>query len=215
MPNSQPQVSGETKTFRVLIADPIEASGLAALEGVAAVDIKTGLPAEALEAIIGEYDALMVRSQTKVTAAIIEAGAKLKIIGRAGVGVDNIDVPAATRRGILVVNSPAGNTIAAAEHSLAMMMALSRHIPAADASTKAGEWKRSKFMGSELYDKTLGVIGLGKIGSHVASVAQALGMKVVAYDPFVTPERASELGVSLASVSELVSLADYVTVHVP
>lgn len=217
MPNSQPRVGGEstTKTFRVLIADPIEASGLTALEGVAAVDIKTGLPAEELEAIIGEYDALMVRSQTKVTAAIIEAGAKLKIIGRAGVGVDNIDVPAATRRGILVVNSPAGNTIAAAEHSLAMMMALSRHIPAADASTKAGEWKRSKFMGSELYDKTLGVIGLGKIGSHVASVAQALGMKVVAYDPFVTPERASELGVSLASVSELVSLADYVTVHVP
>ncbi|MEB3223026.1 MAG: phosphoglycerate dehydrogenase [Candidatus Sericytochromatia bacterium] len=200
---------------RVLVSDPIEASGLTALEGVAALELRSDLTPEQLVACIGEYDALMVRSQTKVTAAVIEAGKKLRIIGRAGVGVDNIDVPAATRQGVVVVNSPAGNTIAAAEHTLALLFALARHVAPADASTKQGEWKRSKFTGTELFGKTLGVIGLGKIGSHVANVARAAGMKVVAYDPFVTPERAAELGCALGSVEDVVESADFLTLHVP
>ena len=217
MPETQTgQTAGTPTTLpRVLVSDPIDASGLTALQGVAQIELRTDLtPAQLLE-VIGEYDALMVRSQTKVTAEVIEAGKQLRIIGRAGVGVDNIDVPAATRRGIVVVNSPAGNTIAAAEHTIAMMFALARHVAPADASTKRGEWKRAQFMGSELFNKVLGVVGLGKIGSHVANVARAAGMKVVAYDPFVTPERAAELGVSLASVEELVGQADFITLHVP
>ncbi|MEB3327958.1 MAG: phosphoglycerate dehydrogenase [Candidatus Sericytochromatia bacterium] len=200
---------------RVLVSDPIEPSGLTALEGLAALEVRTDLTPEELVACIGDYDALMVRSQTKVTAAVIEAGKKLRIIGRAGVGVDNIDVPAATRRGVVVVNSPAGNTIAAAEHTLALLFALARHVAPADASTKRGEWKRSKYTGIELFGKTLGVVGLGKIGSHVANVARAAGMRVVAYDPFVTAERAAELGCGLASVEEVVAEADFLTLHVP
>lgn len=226
-PKAQPQAppdihgaaAGATTTPtglpRVLVSDPIEESGLAALQGVAAIDVRTDLtPAQLLE-VIGEYDALMVRSQTKVTAEVIEAGKKLRIIGRAGVGVDNIDVPTATRKGVVVVNSPAGNTIAAAEQTIAMMFALARHIAPADASVKRGEWKRSAFTGVELFDKVLGVVGLGKIGSHVANVARAAGMRVVGYDPFVSPERAAEMGVTLASVEELVSQADFITLHVP
>lgn len=200
---------------RVLVSDPIEPSGLAALQGVAALDIQTDLTPEQLKAVVGNYDAWMVRSQTKVTAELIEAGTRLRIIGRAGVGVDNIDVPAATRRGVVVVNSPAGNTIAAAEHTLAMLFALARHIGPADAATKRGEWKRSKYVGCELFNKTLGVVGLGKIGSHVANVARAAGMRIVAYDPFVTSERAAELGVTLADVDTVVSQADFLTLHVP
>ncbi|MEB3197047.1 MAG: phosphoglycerate dehydrogenase [Candidatus Sericytochromatia bacterium] len=200
---------------RVLVSDPIEASGLSALEGVAELDVRTDLTPEQLKAVVGEYDAWMVRSQTKVTAELIEAAHKLRIIGRAGVGVDNIDVPAATRRGVVVVNSPGGNTIAAAEHTLALLFALARHVAPADASTKRGEWKRSQFTGTELFQKTLGVIGLGKIGSHVANVARAAGMRIVAYDPFVTPERAAELGCTLASVEEVVAQADFLTLHVP
>jgi D-3-phosphoglycerate dehydrogenase len=200
---------------RVLVSDPIEASGLTALEGLASIELRTDMTPDELVACIGEYDALMVRSQTKVTAAVIEAGKKLRIIGRAGVGVDNIDVPAATRQGVVVVNSPAGNTIAAAEHTLALLFALARHVAPADASTKRGEWKRSKFTGSELFGKTLGVVGLGKIGSHVANVARAAGMKVVAFDPFVTAERAAELGCVLASVEDVVAAADFLTLHVP
>ncbi|MDB5096994.1 MAG: D-3-phosphoglycerate dehydrogenase [Cyanobacteria bacterium RYN_339] len=211
MPNAGTAVA----TFRVLVSDPIEETGFSALHDVAKVDVKTDLTPEQLLQVIGEYDALMVRSQTKVTAAVIEAGKKLRIIGRAGVGVDNIDVPAATRRGIVVVNSPAGNTIAAAEHTLALMLALARHVAPADASVKRGEWKRSQFTGAELFNKTLGVLGLGKIGSHVAKVAQAMGMKVVGFDPFVTPERAEELGVTLGSVEDVVKQADFITVHVP
>ncbi|HEY9722736.1 MAG TPA: hydroxyacid dehydrogenase, partial [Oscillatoriaceae cyanobacterium] len=213
MPNANPKA--ETATFRVLVSDPIDESGFSALKGVAHVDLKTDLtPAQLLE-VIGEYDALMVRSQTKVTAEVIEAGKKLRIIGRAGVGVDNIDVPAATRRGVVVVNSPSGNTIAAAEHTLALMFALARHVPQADASTKRGEWKRSKYVGHELFGKSLGVLGLGKIGSHVASVAQAMGMTVLGYDPYVTPERAREMGVELMEVEDVVRRADVITVHVP
>ncbi|MFN7339218.1 MAG: NAD(P)-dependent oxidoreductase, partial [bacterium] len=156
---------------KVLVSDSIDPVGVEILSQVAQVDVKTGLSAEEIIQIIPEYDALMLRSSTRVTKEIVEAGSKLQIIGRAGVGVDNIDVPAATRQGIIVVNSPEGNTIAAAEHALAMMLSLSRHIPDANQSVKANKWERNRFIGTEVYKKNLGVVGLGKIGSHVAKVA--------------------------------------------
>ena len=161
---------------KVLVSDSIDQSGIDILSQVAQVDVKTGLPVEELVKIIPEYDGLMIRSGTKVTKDIIEAATKLKIIGRAGVGVDNVDVPSATRKGIVVVNSPEGNTIAAAEHALAMMLSMSRHVPEANQSIMSGKWDRKKFLGVEVYKKTLGVFGLGKIGSHVAKVAKAMGM---------------------------------------
>jgi len=163
---------------KVLVSDSIDPVGVEILSQVAQVDVKTGLSAEEIIQIIPEYDALMLRSSTRVTKEIVEAGSKLQIIGRAGVGVDNIDVPAATRQGIIVVNSPEGNTIAAAEHALAMMLSLSRHIPDANQSVKANKWERNRFIGTEVYKKNLGVVGLGKIGSHVAAVARSLGMKI-------------------------------------
>ncbi|MEL6320335.1 MAG: phosphoglycerate dehydrogenase, partial [Cyanobacteria bacterium J06626_14] len=152
---------------------------------------------------------------TKVTQAVIDAGTKLKIIGRAGVGVDNVDVPAATRRGILVVNSPEGNTIAAAEHAIAMMLSLSRHIPEANQSIKAGNWDRKKFTGVEVYKKTLGIVGLGKIGSHVATIARAMGMRLLAYDPFLSADRAEQLGCQLVELDGVLREADYITLHLP
>ncbi len=200
---------------KVLVSDPIDQVGIDILSQVAQVDVKTGLSAQELVEIISEYDALMLRSGTKVTKEIIEAGSKLQIIGRAGVGVDNIDVPAATRQGIIVVNSPEGNTIAAAEHALAMMLSLSRHIPEANQSVKEGKWERNRFMGSEVYKKVIGVVGLGKIGSHVASVAKSLGMKLLAYDPFISSERAEQLGCTLVDLDLLFSESDYITLHVP
>jgi D-3-phosphoglycerate dehydrogenase len=200
---------------KVLVSDPIDQVGIDILSQVAQVDIKTGLPVEELIQIIPEYDALMLRSGTRVTKEIIEAGGQLKIIGRAGVGVDNIDVPAATRQGIIVVNSPEGNTIAAAEHALAMMLSLSRHIPEASQSVKANKWDRKSYIGSEVYKKTLGVVGLGKIGSHVATVAKSLGMKILAYDPFISKERADQLGCTLVDLDFLFSESDYITLHVP
>ena len=200
---------------KVLVSDSIDQAGIEILSQVAQVDVKTGLPPEELVRIIPEYDALMLRSGTKVTQEIIEAGTKLKIIGRAGVGVDNIDVPAATRHGIVVVNSPEGNTIAAAEHALAMMLSLSRHIPEANQSLKNTEWNRKGFIGSEVYKKTFGVIGLGKIGSHVATVGRALGMKLLAYDPFISKERADQLGCRLVDLDLLFAEADYISLHVP
>jgi D-3-phosphoglycerate dehydrogenase / 2-oxoglutarate reductase len=200
---------------KVLVSDPIDQAGIDILSQVATVDVKTGLkPAELVE-IIGEYDALMIRSGTQVTKEIIEAGTQLKIIGRAGVGVDNVDVPTATRQGIVVVNSPEGNTIAAAEHALAMMLSLSRYIPDANASVKRGEWDRKSFTGGEVYKKTLGIVGLGKIGSHVASVAKAMGMKLLAYDPFISTERAEQIGCQLVDMDLLVQQADYITMHIP
>lgn len=170
---------------KVLVSDPIDQAGIDILSQVATVDVKTNLSPELLVQIIPEYDALMIRSGSRITKEIIEAGTKLKIIGRAGVGVDNVDVSAATRRGIVVVNSPEGNTIAAAEHAIAMMLALSRHIPDASCSVKSGQWDRKSFIGAEVYKKTLGIVGLGKIGSHVANIAKAMGMKLLAYDPFI------------------------------
>ncbi len=199
----------------VLVSDPIDQVGIEILSQVAHVDVKTGLSEAELIDLIPHYDALMIRSGTKVTQAIIEASTQLKIIGRAGVGVDNVDVPAATRKGIVVVNSPEGNTIAAAEHTLAMMMTVSRYIPAANQSTKSGEWDRKTFVGSEVYKKTLGIVGLGKIGAHVAGVAKAMGMKLLAYDPFISQERAEQIGCRLVELDMLFQESDYITLHVP
>lgn len=200
---------------KVLVSDPIAPEGIEILKRVADVDVKTGLPKEELANIIGDYDALAVRSETKVTAEVLARATNLKIIGRAGVGVDNIDVEAATKRGILVVNSPDGNTIAAAELTVAMLLALARNIPQADASLRAGEWKRSKYMGSEVYTKTLGVIGLGKIGREVAKRAQAFEMTVIGHDPYFKPEQAEALGITLVDLDTLYKESDYITVHTP
>ncbi len=200
---------------KVLVSDPIDQAGLDILSQVATVDVKTKLPLEELIAIIPEYDALMIRSGTKVTKEVLEAGSKLQIIGRAGVGVDNVDVQAATRKGIVVVNSPEGNTIAAAEHALAMMLSMSRYIPAADKAVKAGGWDRKSFTGVEVYKKTLGVVGLGKIGSHVATVARAMGMNLLAFDPFISSDRAEELGCRLVEMDFLLRESDYITLHIP
>ncbi|MFM7169868.1 MAG: phosphoglycerate dehydrogenase [Cyanobium sp.] len=200
---------------KVLVSDPIDQTGIDILSQVAQVDVRTGLPPEELKRCIGDYDALMIRSGTQVTADVIEAAHRLRIIGRAGVGIDNVDVPAATRRGVLVVNSPEGNTIAAAEHALALMFALSRHVPQAHASMRAGGWDRKSYVGNELYKKTLGVVGLGKIGSHVARVARAMGMDVTAYDPYISPERAQQMQVRLLPLPQLFAEADYITLHLP
>ncbi len=200
---------------KVLVSDPIDQVGIDILSQVAQVDVKTSLSPEELVQIIADYDALMIRSGTRVTKEIIEAGHQLKIIGRAGVGVDNVDVPAATRRGIVVVNSPEGNTIAAAEHTLAMMMAMSRYIAEANQSVKSGKWDRKSYTGVEVYKKTLGVVGLGKIGAHVATVARAMGMKLLAYDPFVSTERAEQLSCRLVELDMLFQESDYITLHIP
>ncbi len=201
--------------MKVLVSDPISDRGIEILRNEFDVDIATGLGASELIKLIGDYDALIVRSETQVTREVINAGKKLKIIGRAGVGVDNIDVNTATEQGIIVVNAPEGNTISAAEHTIAMMMAMSRNIPQANASLKSKKWDRKKFMGVEVMDKILGVIGLGRIGSEVAKRAQGMEMKVLAYDPFISPERADELGVELTTIQDIVKRADYITVHTP
>jgi len=200
---------------KVLVADPIAPEGIEILKTVAEVDVKTGLSKDELAAIIGDYDALAVRSETKVTAEIIAAANKLKIIGRAGVGVDNIDVEAATNRGILVVNSPEGNTLAAAELTVAMLLALARNIAPADQTLRGGKWDRKKYMGSEVYGKTLGVVGLGKIGREVVSRLQAFGMSVLGFDPYLKPEQAESLGIKLVDLDTLYKESDYITVHVP
>jgi len=200
---------------KVLVSDPIDQAGIDILAQVAQVDQRVGLSEDDLKAMIGDYDALMIRSGTQVTADVIKAGARLRIIGRAGVGVDNVDVPTATQQGVLVVNSPEGNTIAAAEQALALMLSLSRHVPQAHASTMAGGWDRKKYVGNELYKKVLGVVGLGKIGSHVARVCNAMGMEVIAYDPFISADRAQQMQVRLSSLENLFEQADYITLHLP
>ena len=200
---------------KVLVSDPIDQVGIDILSQVAQVDKHVGLSIDDLKQIIGEYEALMIRSGTQVTEEVINEASKLRIIGRAGVGVDNVDVPSATKKGILVVNSPGGNTIAAAEHAVAMLLALSRNIPQAHASMVSGDWQRKKFVGNELYKKVLGVVGLGKIGSHVAKVANAMGMEVVAFDPFVSADRAQQMQVRLSQIEDLFKNADYVTLHLP
>lgn len=199
--------------MKVLIADPISDEGIDILCSCAEVDIKTGLTPEEIISLIGNYEALVVRSQTKVTAKVIEAGKKLKVIARAGVGVDNVDVEEATRRGILVVNAPDANVISAAEHAIALMLALARHIPQANAILKSGVWQRGKFMGTEVRGKTLGIIGLGKVGSAVAKRAQALEMKLIAYDPYITADYARSRQVELIPLEQLLKESDFITLH--
>ncbi|RLG22906.1 phosphoglycerate dehydrogenase [Methanosarcinales archaeon] len=202
--------------MKVLVSDPLAREGIEELLNHGfEVDVITGLSESELCNIIGEYDALIVRSGTKVTKKVIEHATNLKIVGRAGVGVDNIDVRAATERGIIVANAPEGNTVSAAEHTIAMMMALARNIPQAHASLKRGEWNRSKFIGTELRGKTVGIIGLGRIGAEVARRCSCLETEVIAYDPYVSEERARSLGATLVSLDELIARADIITVHTP
>jgi len=201
--------------MKVLVADKIAQEGIDMLSQCAQVDLKTKQTEEQLIAIIGDYEAMVVRSQTQVTPKIIEAGKKLQVIGRAGVGVDNIDLDAATRNGVIVVNAPTGNTISAAEHSIALMLALARNIPQANVSLKSCEWRRSDFMGTEVKGKTLGIIGLGNVGSEVARRAHGLEMKLIGYDPFISDERAANLQVELVSLEQLFKDSDFITLHIP
>lgn len=207
----------ETNTgSKILIADEIALEGIALLRKElpeAQVEIRTGLKPDQLRAIIGDYAALIVRSATQVTADILSEARQLKIVGRAGVGVDNIDIEAATRQGIMVVNSPTGNIVAAAEHTIAMLMSLARHVPAASSSTKSGKWEKNRFMGTEVRNKLLGVIGLGKVGTEVTKRAQGLEMQVVAFDPYVSPEQARKLGVTMLTLEEVLQQADFITLH--
>ncbi|GIW06453.1 MAG: phosphoglycerate dehydrogenase [Dehalococcoidia bacterium] len=201
--------------MRILVADPVAEEGVQILRGVADVDVITKQTPEQLIQRIPAYDALVVRSETKVTAPVIEAGTRLRAIGRAGVGVDNIDVEAATRKGITVVNAPTGNTIAATEHTIALLLALARNVPQAHMALKQGRWDRAKFTGVELRNKVLGVIGLGKIGSEVARRAIGLEMRVIGYDPFVSEDHARNLGVEVADFDTVLRMADFLTVHIP
>eukprot|EP00922_Rhytidocystis_sp_ex-Travisia-forbesii_P062132 GHVS01091991.1.p1 GENE.GHVS01091991.1~~GHVS01091991.1.p1 ORF type:complete len:592 (-),score=69.87 GHVS01091991.1:425-2128(-) len=204
-----------TKKYHVLVTDSIDQAGVDILSSIAVVDRKTKLTEQEICNLIGDYDALMVRSGTQVTKQIIENGKKLKIIGRAGVGVDNVDVATATNAGIFVVNSPLGNTVAAAEHTLALMLSLSRHVPSGDASMREKKWDRSRFMGTQLQHKILGIIGLGQVGSHVARVCREMGMHLYAYDPFVNELKAKALGCTICSLQQIYQEADYITLHVP
>ncbi len=206
-----------TNQFRVLVSDSMSDVGLAALRAAPNVEVdqQTGLSPERLLAIIPDYDALLVRSATRVTAEVLRAGTRLRVVGRAGVGVDNIDVEAATQAGVIVVNAPTGNVVAAAEHTIAMLMALARNIPQADAHVRAGLWKRDKFMGVEVRGKLLGTVGLGRVAQEVVRRAQGLGMSVMAYDPYVTADYASQRGVELVDLDTLVARADFLTLHVP
>jgi D-3-phosphoglycerate dehydrogenase len=201
--------------MKILVSDPVAKQGVELLKKEFSVDVKTGLDAEALVRIIPEYDALIVRSETKVTAAVLGAAVRLKVIGRAGVGVDNIDVAAATKKGVVVLNAPDGNTMAATEHTVAMMLALARNIPQAHKTMKDGQWLRSKLMGVEVREKVLGIVGLGRIGSAVAKRALAMEMKVIAYDPFIKAEQADVMGIELVDLERLYALADFITFHLP
>lgn len=203
--------------MKILISDNFSARGVEVLNRYEQfqVDQNVGLKPDQLKEIIGDYDALIVRSETKVTADIINAGTRLKVIGRAGSGVDNIDVPAATKRGIVVMNAAAGNSVTTGEHTLAMMMSLARKIPQAHSSMKAGKWEKKKFMGLELRGKTLGIVGFGNIGKIVAQGAVGLGMKVLAFDPFLSKEVAARMGVEVVAFDEICTRSDFVTVHTP
>lgn len=192
---------------RILVTEKIAAEGLDVLRRAAEVDVRLDLDKAALLDVIGEYDALVVRSATKVTAEVITAGTKLRVIGRAGTGVDNIDVESATRRGILVVNAPASNNVAVAELAIGLLISLARAIPQAHSSLQSGKWERTRFVGWEVRGKTLGLVGLGRIGSEVARRARAMEMDVVAYDPVVSLDRAAQMGVELLTMDELAARA--------
>ncbi len=200
---------------KVLIAEPLGKEGLELLQQHTQAEVKLKLPLEELKAILPDYHGLIVRSGTQVDDALLEAGKNLIVVGRAGVGVDNIDVAAATKRGITVVNAPTTNIVAAAEHAVAILWALARNIPQADASVRRGEWKRELFSGVELVGKRLGLVGLGRVGSEVARRAVGLGMEVVAFDPYVSPERAAQMQVRLVSFDDVLSTSDFVSLHAP
>ena len=208
-------MESEVRRPKVLICDPIAQVGIEMLQEVAEVDVKPGLSPEELTVVIGDYEAVVVRSATKIRANAIERGQRLKVIGRAGAGLDNIDVAEAQQRGIEVVNSPDANTRAVAEHTMGLMLALARHIPSADASLKEGRWDKKKLMGIGLYGKTLGIIGLGRIGREVAARAKAFGMKVLVNQRRPTPELNLELGVEAVDLTELLRASDFVSLHVP
>jgi len=201
--------------MKILVSDTISASGLEILESKYQVDYRPGLPPQELLDTVGDYEALLVRSGTKVTAEVIKAAKKLKVIGRAGAGVDNIDVEKATDRGIVVINTPGANTVSTAEHAIAMLAALARNIPVAHFAYKSGVSKREKFIGVELFHKTLGIVGLGRIGSEVARRARAMGMRLMACDPYISSERAEKLGVELTGLDQLLKSADFITFHLP
>ena len=203
--------------MKVLVSDNLGEAGIQMLkeeEGIE-VDVNTGLEPEALKEIIGEYDALIIRSATKVTEDLLNAATRLKVVGRAGIGLDNVDIPEATKRGIVVMNTPGGNIITTAEHAIGMLLALSRNVPEGTASLKAGRWEKKRLQGREIYNKVLGVIGFGKIGSIVADRARGLKMQVIVHDPFVTPEQVEKSGFENVTIEELYRRADYITVHVP
>ena len=203
--------------MKILICDKMADEGVKILKDIKdfQVDCKFGLKPEELRSIVKNYDALIVRSGTDITADIIESADKLKFIGRAGVGLDNVDLKAATKKGIVVMNTPGGNTTSTAEHTMSMILALSRNIPQACASLKSGRWERNKFVGVELYGKTLGVIGLGRIGSMVSKMAKSFGMKIIAFDPFIAMEAASKSEVDVVEFKELLKRSDYITLHIP
>ncbi|NPV46877.1 MAG: phosphoglycerate dehydrogenase [Armatimonadetes bacterium] len=198
---------------KILVCDSIADEGLEILRSVGQVEVRTGLSETELTSAVKHAAAIVVRSSTQITAPVLEAAGECQVVARAGVGVDNIDVPAATRRGILVVNSPAGNILAAAEHTVALLLAAARHVPQADRSMKAGEWDRKNFAGRQIEGKTLGLIGFGNVGRAVARRAQALGMRVVAYDPYVTEERAAADGVELVSLDQVLSQGHFISLH--
>ena len=202
---------------KVLVSDKMAPEAIEILSKTPGieVDVKTNLTPEQLKEIIKDYDALAIRSATKVTKEVIERAEKLSVIARAGVGLDNVDIDAATKRGIVAMNTPDGNTITTGEHTIAMMLALARQIPQATASMKAGKWEKNRFMGHEFCNKTLGIIGTGRVGSTVASRAQGMKMNVIAYDPFISPEAAEKLGITLATLDEIFAKSDFITVHTP
>ena len=201
--------------MKVLVADPLAEEGMENLKAKTDVDVRTGLKPDELKAIIGDYDALIVRSETQVTRDVIKCGKKLQIIARAGVGLDNVDINAATEQGIMVVNAPTGNTVAAAEHTMALMLALARNVPQAHAQLKAGKWNRKEFTGVELRNKTLGIIGLGNVGSGVAVRSKNFDMRMISYDPFASEGYAATLGVTLVPLEQLYRESDFITLHLP
>src|SRR6266704_5948851 len=205
-----------SENTNILVADDVSDSGLQPLRDAGfVVEKKTGLAPDELRRELTDCEGLVVRSETKVTAELMDAARKLRVIGRAGVGVDNIDLPAATGRGIVVMNAPDGNTITTAEHTLALLISLARNIPQANSSVKAAKWDRKRFIGAELQGKTLGIIGLGRIGRAVAARARAFGMKIVAHDPFIAPEQVRDLEIEPAPLDEVFSRADFLTIHTP
>ncbi len=202
--------------MKVLVSDNLSPKGIEILKNAGLeVDVKVGMKPEELRALIGDYHGLVIRSATKVTPQIIDAAKNLKVVGRAGSGLDNVDIPAATRKGIVVMNTPGGNTITTAEHTIALMLALARQVPQATMSLRGGKWEKKRFTGVELFNKTLGIIGIGKIGSQVAKRAQALAMNIIAYDPYLSEDRANAIGVEKVELKELFSRSNFITIHTP